>query len=89
MMFAKQQQISGYDLLLKTPVHHVVAAVHHQNMLPAFLEPEKVRGAAWEIPALSCPCLSLLTLRGAGVHHSADLQVTAYTSSDTVTISVE
>lgn len=51
--------------------------------------PPKVRWAAWEAPALPCPCLSLLTLRGAGLHHSADLQVTACTSSYTVTIRVE
>lgn len=44
VMFAKQRQISGHDLLLKTPVHPVVTDMHHQkNMLPAFLEPEKGR----------------------------------------------
>lgn len=43
VMFAKQQQISGHDLLLKTPAHRVVTDVRHQNMLPAFLEPEKRR----------------------------------------------
>lgn len=43
VMFARQRQISGLDLLLKTPVHHVLTDMHHLNMLPAFLEPEKGR----------------------------------------------
>lgn len=43
VMFAKQQQISGHDLLLKTPMHRVVTDVCHQNTLPALLEPEKGR----------------------------------------------
>lgn len=43
VMFARQWQISGLDLLLKTPVHHVLTDMHHLNMLPAFLEPEKGR----------------------------------------------
>lgn len=43
VMFAKQQQVSGRDPLLKTPAHRVVTETHHQNTLPAFPEPEKGR----------------------------------------------
>lgn len=56
-------------------MHLVVTDVHHQNMLPAFPEPDEQPGKFHPLPASHW-----LTPSRAGVYHSADLWLTAYTS---------
>lgn len=56
-------------MLSKTPAHCVVTDMCHQNMLPAFLEPEKGRRTTWEIPppSLPAPCLCIRGSQSVGL----------------------